>query len=180
MPEFKAAYQRTRSPEAWVVTGVSGVGKTSVGRALAARLGLPYADGDDFHAPESIAKMRAGLPLEEHERAPWLARVGRWLNEHQQQGGVISCSALRRSHRDALRSAAPSARFVQLVADPERIAARLAARTDHFMPASLLPSQLAILEPLQADEQGLSLEIRSRTPEELASLIDAYQADIPS
>lgn len=140
-------------PPLVVVMGVSGTGKSTVGRALAERLQIDYADGDDFHPPENIAAMAGGRPLTDADRADWLADIGRWLAAHDRTGGVVSCSALRRSYRDVLRAAAARAIFLHLVGDRDLIGARM-SRRDHFMPPSLLDSQLAILEPLASDERG--------------------------
>lgn len=152
-----------------VVMGVSGAGKSVVGAAIAAQLGLDYADGDAFHAPENVAKMQAGIPLTDRDRAPWLAAIGGWLAAHDRSGGVVSCSALRRSYRDALRAAAARSFFVQLNVDPALLQARMEARRQHFMPATLLSSQLQTLEPLAADEPGVILENQAATPEQLAA-----------
>ena len=142
-----------------VVAGASGSGKSKVGTALADELGVPYADGDDFHTEGNRAKMRAGTPLSDDDRGPWLDAIGGWLADHRPGGGaVVSCSALRRSYRDQLRSRAPGAVFCQLLGTQETLAARLNARDGHFMPASLLASQLAALEPLAPDEPGLALD----------------------
>lgn len=151
--------------------GVSGAGKTVVGEALARRLGLDYADGDAFHAPESVAKMRCGIPLTDGDRAPWLAAVGRWLAAHEGAGGVVSCSALRRSYRDTLRASAPRSFFVQLAADAALLRARIDARQDHFMPSTLLTSQLQTLEALAPDEAGMIVQNQGATPEQLAERI---------
>lgn len=123
--------------------GVAGSGKSTVGALLAARLGLPFVDGDALHPPANVAKMAAGIPLDDDDRAPWLDAVGDRLASG---GVVVACSALRRAYRDRLREAAPAARFVLLHGTRELLAARLGARTDHFMPAALLDSQLATLE----------------------------------
>jgi gluconokinase len=152
------------------VMGVSGAGKTVVGEALAARMALPYADGDDFHAPANIAKMRAGSALSDTDRAPWLEAVAAWL---AQRDGVVSCSALKRSYRDLIRARAPGALFVQLNVDPAVLRARVDARPGHFMPSSLLASQLATLEPLQPDEAGVVIDNQGCTPEQLAARIVA-------
>jgi gluconokinase len=138
--------------------GVAGSGKTTVGRALAARLGLPYADSDDFHPAANVAKMRAGRPLDDQDRLPWLREVGAWLGDHP-DGGVVSCSALRHEYRDRLRDSAPDAVFLHLAGDADVVTARVAARSDHFMPASLVGSQLELLEPLCDDETGLVADL---------------------
>jgi gluconokinase len=139
--------------------GVSGSGKTTVGAALAQRLRVPYADADDFHPPENVAKMSAGIPLDDTDRAPWLETIGAWLADHAASGGVTSCSALRRRYRDVLRTGAPDQLFVHLDGTREVIARRVAGRPGHFMPVSLLDSQFATLEPLDDDENGLVLDL---------------------
>jgi gluconokinase len=142
-----------------VVMGVSGCGKSTVGSALAHRLGVPFADGDDLHPAANIAKMASGVPLDDDDRYPWLEAIGEWLEEHEAHGGVISCSALRRKYRDQLRRHAPRVGFLHLHGSFEVIAARQAARPGHFMPASLLRSQFATLEPLAPDEDGLVIDV---------------------
>ncbi len=138
-----------------VVMGVSGSGKTSVAAALAKRLAVPFLEGDTLHSDANHAKMAAGLPLDDADRAPWLAAVADWMAAHP--AGVVACSALRRAYRDRLREGAPAARFVLLHPPPAVLEARLAQRTGHFMPPSLLPSQLATLEMPDADERALVL-----------------------
>ncbi|MDH6136507.1 gluconokinase [Kitasatospora sp. MAA4] len=144
-----------------VVMGVSGVGKTTVARLLADRLGLPYAEADDFHPAANIAKMTAGIPLDDQDRGPWLAALGDWLGEcgRAGTGGVVTCSALKRRYRDQLRAACPDAYFLHLSGGHGLVEHRIAARTGHFMPASLLDSQYALLEPLQPDERGAVLDV---------------------
>lgn len=144
--------------ELLVVMGVSGSGKSTVGAALAQRLRVPFADADDFHPQANIDKMSAGIPLDDHDRGPWLDAIGEWLAAHP-DGGVMSCSALKRSYRDRLRHHAHGVEFVHLAGTPEVLARRMAGRPGHFMPASLLRSQLATLEPLQPDERGVTLDI---------------------
>lgn len=141
-----------------VVMGVSGCGKSTVGRLLAARLGLPYIEGDELHPAENVARMAAGTPLTDDDRLPWLQRVGERLSA-EPRGAVVACSALRRRYRDRLREQAPGLRLVFLYGPAQLLAGRLAARQGHYMPASLLPSQLQALEPPQADEQALALDI---------------------
>lgn len=138
--------------------GISGSGKSTVGRALADRLSVPFADADDLHPPSNIAKMSAGHPLDDADRWPWLAVVGQWVAGHP-DGCVMSCSALKRAYRDRIRAAAPASWFLHLDGAPETIAARQAARPDHFMPPELVASQLATLEPLAADESGLVVDV---------------------
>ena len=141
-----------------VVMGVSGCGKSTVGELLADRLGVPFADADDLHPPANIAKMSRGEALDDEDRRPWLDLVGRWLAEHA-EGGVMPCSALRRAYRDQLRRHASTVVFLHLHGSAEVITRRQAARTGHFMPPSLLPSQLATLEPLGDDEHGLVVDV---------------------
>ncbi|MEU0586580.1 gluconokinase [Streptomyces sp. NPDC006132] len=152
-----------------VVMGVSGSGKTTVGRLLAQSLGVPYAEGDDFHPEANVAKMRAGHPLDDEDRRPWLEEIARWLTGHADSGGVVTCSALKRRYRDRLVSAAPRVFFLHLDGSPELIAARLTARRGHFMPPDLLRTQYADLEPLGEDEAGAAVPIDG-TPEETATL----------
>ncbi len=156
-------------PQPIVVMGVSGSGKTTTGSALARRLAVPFADADDFHPPANIAKMAAGMPLDDADRVPWLRAVGQWLAAHP-DGGVVTCSALKRTFRDDLRAAAPSVRFVHLAGDPEVVRERVANRTDHFMPVSLVASQFAALEPLAPDEPGVVLDL----DQPVDTLVDAY------
>lgn len=154
-----------------VVMGVSGAGKTTVGKILAQRLTVPFADADNFHPSGNIAKMAAGEPLDDADRYPWLERVGQWLAGHS-AGGVMSCSALKRSYRDQLRGHCAGVAFLHLTGSPELIAGRQAHRTGHFMPTSLMQSQFAALEPLGADENGVTLDVAS----DADSLVDAYLA----
>lgn len=128
-----------------VVMGVSGCGKSTVGQALAQRLGLPMVDGDDLHSPASVARMKDGQPLTDADRWPWLERVGQRLAASE-QGLVIACSALRRSYRDRIRQHAGTVRFVFLDGPQDLIARRLQQRSGHYMPASLLDSQFNTLE----------------------------------
>jgi gluconokinase len=137
--------------------GVSGSGKSTVGAALARRLDIPFADADAFHPAANIAKMSAGTPLDDDDRYPWLAAVGRWLADHDR--GVMSCSALKRRYRDQLRSHRTTIEFLHLTGSPTLIDHRQAERTGHFMPASLVESQFEALEPLDADEHGLAIDV---------------------
>ena len=142
-----------------VVMGVSGSGKSTVGAALAQRLGVPFADADDFHPEANVAKMSAGHALNDEDRYPWLDAIGDWLAEHCGAGGVMSCSALKRKYRDQLRKHCPQVRFLHLSGSPEVIGRRQASRPGHFMPASLLASQFDTLEPLEADEHGVVVDV---------------------
>lgn len=146
-----------------VLMGVSGSGKSTVGQELAQQLGWDFAEGDDFHAPASIAKMAAGHELTDDDRWPWLRRIADWI-EHElsaRRCGVITCSALRRVYRDVLRR--PGVVFVHLSVPPAELSQRLTERTGHFMPASLLRSQLEALEPPNKEEQAVIVEVTGDT-----------------
>jgi gluconokinase len=163
-----------RSDVTWppiVVMGVSGCGKSTVGAALAQRRNVPFADADDLHSSANVAKMAAGEPLDDADRYPWLERVGQWLAEHS-DGGVMSCSALKRRYRDQLRRHCPDVAFLHLTGSRELIARRQTERASHFMPSSLLKSQFDTLEPLQPDENGVALDIDA-DPD---AIVDAYLA----
>ncbi|MFO1106608.1 MAG: gluconokinase [Amaricoccus sp.] len=144
-----------------VVMGVSGCGKTTVGEGIAAALGWPFDEGDQDHPPANVAKMEAHIPLTDADRLPWLTILAGRIAGHERAGrsSVLSCSSLKRSYRDILRVGAPHVRFVHLSGDPALLAARLGARRDHFFPADLLASQLADLEPLAPDEDGVTVDI---------------------
>lgn len=140
-----------------VVMGVSGVGKSTVAKGLSTLLGWTFAEGDAFHPEANVAKMASGHPLTDDDRWPWLRSIGDWMSEEiaASRSGVVTCSALRRVYRDLLREGRPEVVFCHLVAGEDLIGERMVRRTDHYMPASLLPSQLATLEPLQPDEPGV-------------------------
>ena len=148
-----------------VVMGVMGAGKTTIGRALAARLDCPFYDADDFHPPENIAKMRGGVALAEEDRAPWIERIAELIAELHARGetAVLACSSLTQNIRQRISAASGGVVFVHLHADPEVIAARLATRRDHFASPSLLESQYATLEipsdAIRADAAGAPAEI---------------------
>ena len=156
-----------------VLMGVAGCGKSSVGAALSERLGIPYVDGDDLHPPANIAKMASGQPLTDEDRWPWLTLVARRLGSTGSGGPaspvIIGCSALKRRYRDHIRSEAGVAvTFVHLAGSRALIETRLGARTGHFMPASLLDSQFAALEPPQPDERAVTVSI----DQPLAAIVD--------
>lgn len=138
--------------------GVSGSGKTTLAAALAQRLRVPFADADDFHPAANVGKMAAGEPLDDADRMPWLDAIGAWLGARP-SGGVVACSALRRSYRDRLRGYADGLRCVHVHGDREVIERRVASRTGHFMPPELLDSQLETLEPLDPDEAGFVVDV---------------------
>jgi gluconokinase len=146
-------------PPVLVVMGVAGSGKTTVGRLLAEQLGWDFGEGDDLHPAENVAKMAAGHPLTDDDRWPWLERVAEWIRDHTDahRPGIITCSALKRSYRDVLRG--DGVVFVYLHGTKQQIADRLAARHGHYMPASLLDSQFADLEPPGEDEHALRIDI---------------------
>jgi len=162
-----------------VVMGVSGSGKSTVGAALAQRLRVPFEDADDLHPSANIAKMSRGEALDDHDRYPWLELVGEWLAVHE-DGGVMSCSALKRKYRDQIRGLAPNVRFLHLHGTPEVIAARQAARPGHFMPASLLTSQFATLESLQPDEDGVVLDVDQSVDAIVQGYLDGMSRDADS
>jgi gluconokinase len=140
-----------------VVMGISGAGKSTVAAELVARLGWDFAEGDDFHPPANVEKMRSGHPLDDGDRWPWLRRLAAWVGEHEAAGrnAVVTCSALKRGYRDLLRDGHPSVWFAHVRAEPELIRDRVEHRTGHYMPPSLLGSQLATLEPLEPGEPGV-------------------------
>ncbi|HZC52267.1 MAG TPA: gluconokinase [Mycobacterium sp.] len=149
--------------------GVSGSGKSTVGSALAQRLRVPFVDADTLHSAANVAKMTAGEPLTDDDRQPWLEKVGEWLAGHR-DGGVVSCSALKRQYRDRLRAHCPSVAFLHLNGSPELINLRMSARPGHFMPPALLRSQFDILEPLGADERGVTVDIER----DVGTVIDTF------
>lgn len=146
----------TASATVWIVMGVSGSGKSTIGQALAEALALPFCEGDSLHPASNIAKMSAGQPLSDDDRWPWLERIADWIRARLEtgEGGVVSCSALRRRYRDLLRQAGNRVRFIYLDIPRQVLQQRLQAR-HHFMPAALLDSQLQTLEPPQPDEAPL-------------------------
>jgi gluconokinase len=163
-------------PPPLVVMGVSGSGKSTVGAALAQRLRVPFADADDFHPPANVAKMSAGHALDDHDRHPWLDAVGEWLAAHP-DGGVMSCSALKRKYRDQLRHHAHGVEFLFLEGTRDVIARRQASRPGHFMPASLLTSQFATLEPLEPDEHGLVIDVDQSVDAIVQGYVEAVGAE---
>ena len=158
-----------------LLMGVSGCGKTTVGQRLADRLGCSYQEGDALHPPENVAKMAGSTPLTDADRMPWLAAVASWIDARRAAGerGVVSCSALKRSYRQLLIGDRPDVRLVYLRGSREQLAARLAGRTGHFMPAGLLTSQLATLEEPTAAEQPVVVTIDQPAEEIVANIMRA-------
>ncbi|MEU6946438.1 gluconokinase [Streptomyces sp. NPDC046316] len=156
------------APPVVVVMGVAGTGKTTIGPLVADALGVPYAEGDDFHPAANVAKMSAGTPLDDADRGPWLDAIGQWAHGREGLGGVVSSSALKRIYRDRLRAAAPGVVFLHLTGDRELIERRMRERKGHFMPTALLDSQFATLQPLGDDEAGVAVDV-SGSPEEIAA-----------
>jgi gluconokinase len=160
---MKAAVSASTDPagRCIVVMGVSGCGKSTVGQLLATALGLPYLEGDAFHPPRNVERMRAGIALTDDDRAGWLQTLAAQLAEARStgQGAVLACSALKRRYRELLRKGAPDLQLVHLQGRREQLAPRLAARQGHYMPPSLLDSQLATLEPPGADEAALTYDV---------------------
>lgn len=147
--------------ECVVVMGPSGVGKTTVAKLIAERVGWRFAEADAFHPPANIDKMSKGVPLTDDDRWPWLALIRDWMSDEAAAGrdSVVTCSALKRSYRDVLRGAHARVRFVALTASAKLVEARMAERKGHYMPVSLLASQFAALEPLAGDEDGVEIDV---------------------
>jgi gluconokinase len=160
MAAASASAESSHAPSL-VVMGVSGCGKSTVGRRLAASLGRPFVEGDEFHAPENVEKMRAGIALADADREGWLRSLSAVLARARVDGtgAVLACSALKRRYRDMLRQGDPDLLLVFLHGRRDALAARLQSRRDHYMPASLLDSQLAALEPPGDDERALAFDI---------------------
>ena len=153
-----------------VVMGVSGCGKSTLARALAETLGFRFVEGDDLHSPANLAKMTAGIPLDDDDREPFLLAVADAL-----RGGrvVAACSALKRRYRDLIRREAGATTFVLPLAEPVIVSARLASRARHFMPATLLDSQFAALEPPHPDEDAILVDAELPCADQVAAVIDA-------
>lgn len=165
-----------------IVMGVSGVGKTTVAEDLAAALGWEFAEGDSFHSRANVEKMAAGHALTDDDRWPWLRAIGAWISEEEAAGrsGIITCSALRRRYRDLLREGRPSVRFCHLDAGEDLVADRMAHRTNHYMPVSLLHSQYETLEPLEPDEPGAVVSVDGSPEEVMLRALDALDLQVPS
>ena len=157
-----------------VMMGICGTGKSTLGKLLAAHLGIPFVEGDDYHLPEAVAKMARGEPLTDADRWPWLDRLGAAMGEWSAEGTdtVVSCSALRRAYRDRLRTAAPGVVFVYLEGGVDLVRARMAGREGHFMPIALVDSQIADLEDPRGEPGVVSVSIEGR-PQEIVGRIEA-------
>ena len=167
--------EEAHNPPIVVVMGVAGCGKTTVAARLAERLGCAFQEGDALHPPENVAKMSAGTPLDDADRAPWLARIAACIDEWRARGvgGVVTCSALKRAYRDVIVGDRAEVRLVHLAGSRDLIAQRLGARRGHFMPPALLDTQFATLEPPLPDARTLVLDV-GPTPDELVDAIVAW------
>ncbi|AXB42240.1 gluconokinase [Amycolatopsis albispora] len=161
-----------------VVMGVAGAGKSTIGTALAERLGVEYAEADEFHPASNIEKMTSGVPLTDEDRWPWLRSIAAWVRSHDRTGGVVTCSALKYAYRDVLR-AGGDVWFLHLDGARELLATRMGGRSGHFMPPSLLDSQLTDLSPLRQDERGYTLDIGALPEDLVEAALTAYRKDHP-
>jgi len=164
--------QNQQGPIAWVIMGVSGCGKSRIGAGLAEQRGIPFIEGDAFHSTGNVARMAAGIALTDEDRRDWLLALRARLAERKGDV-VLSCSSLKRSYRDVLRGDGDDVRFVHLAGSRSLLAERMGNRPGHYMPGSLLDSQLQTLEPLGPDEAGITLDIAA-TPEQLVEQIQAW------
>jgi carbohydrate kinase (thermoresistant glucokinase family) len=158
-----------------IVMGVSGVGKSTIAESLAQRLGWKFQEGDDLHPPSNIQKMHAGVPLTDDDRSPWLAAIKRWIDARIEAGepGLVTCSALKRSYRNTLIDGRANVRILYLHSDEATIEDRIQHRTGHFMPASLLESQLHTLEEPTADERPITVEVAGTVEETVDATLRA-------
>ena len=163
-----------------VVMGVAGTGKSTVAGMLAERLNWELQEGDDLHPAANVAKMTAGIPLDDEDRWPWLDAIADWINKKAQRGeaGIVTCSALKRSYRDRLRG--PNVIFVFLNGSRAVIEARMASRKHHFMPIALLESQLATLEPPGPDENVLEVNLAGAPEDEVAAVLQTLEGRLGS
>lgn len=167
----------TASPLRLIIMGVSGCGKSTMATALGHHLGLDMVDGDDLHLPESVTKMRSGIPLQDADRWPWLDRIGQYLSRPHGQGRVVACSALKRAYRDRIREQAGEVCFVFLNGSFELIEQRMRQRVGHYMQAGLLTSQFQALEIPQSDETDvITLSISEPVTELVNQTLTALQA----
>ncbi|MBV9783463.1 MAG: gluconokinase [Acidisphaera sp.] len=164
-------------PAVIAVMGVSGSGKTTLGRAMAAQLGWAFQEGDELHPPENVAKMHAGIPLDDADRLPWLRKIAAWVDARIAAGepGIFTCSLLKRAYRDIVIGGRPDVRLLYLHGEPAVLRERMARRHGHFMPATLLDSQLATLEEPGADEHAVSVEAGGTVEQTVASAMAALE-----
>ncbi|AKU18030.1 gluconokinase [Luteipulveratus mongoliensis] len=165
----------SQQPQFIIVMGVSGSGKTTVAKGIAERMGWIFAEGDEFHSKANVEKMKSGHPLTDEDRWPWLKAIGAWIDEHESGGrsAIITCSALKKTYRDLLRDGRPGVRFCHVDVDRTVLEERLSKRKGHYMPASLLDSQLADLEPLQKAEPGVVVHAEGDADEVLEEALTA-------
>jgi len=158
-----------------IVMGVSGVGKSTIAKSLAAKLGWKFQEGDDLHPPSNVQKMHAGIPLTDADRAPWLDAIKHWIDDRIRAGepGLVTCSALKRRYRDVLIDGRADVRILYLHSDEATIEDRIKHRTGHFMPASLLESQLHTLEEPAPEERPMTIEVAGTVEETVASILEA-------
>jgi gluconokinase len=170
-----------QEPDLVVVMGVAGSGKTTVAKGIAVSMNWLFAEGDAFHPEANVEKMHSGVPLTDEDRWPWLRLIGDWMSEQEEAGvsAVITCSALRRVYRDLLRENRPAVRFCHMTPAEAEIADRLEHRAGHYMPPSLLPSQLATLEPLEPDEPGVTVSGQGSQTEVLDRVLHALDLTPP-
>jgi carbohydrate kinase (thermoresistant glucokinase family) len=159
----------------FLIMGPPGSGKSTLGEALAQATGLPFADGDDLHPAANVEKMAAGIPLNDADRAPWLARIGEVIDAWGAGGGIVACSALKRRYREGLKAGRPQVRLVFLKGDPETLRARVTHRQGHFMPPALLEDQLRVLEPPGEDEDPIVIPAELPTEAQVARLADLLE-----
>jgi gluconokinase len=171
----------SQQPLVIVLMGVSGSGKSTTGAALSRQLGWPFRDADGFHPPANVEKMSRGTPLTDEDRGPWLAAIAQWIDERCEAGerGIVSCSALKRAYRSRIIGTRLGVRLVYLKGDIEMIGQRLRARKHHFMPASLLESQFAVLEEPHADERPLTVSIAMSPRRVVDTIIERLALEVP-
>ena len=168
----------TLSPRVFVVMGVSGSGKSSIAESLRDALGWAFQEGDELHPPSNVQKMHAGIPLTDEDRAPWLASIKAWIDARLKAGesGLVTCSALKRRYRDFLIEGRPEVRVLYLKAAKDVLEERVEHRPGHFMPASLLDSQLETLEEPQPEEHPLTVRVDGTKAESVAAALEAIRA----